>query len=47
MTGIEPEETYPLICSCFCGFLQQLLHALYVQLLVDFLENLVTLFEAM
>lgn len=47
MTSVEQKETRLLVCPCFCGFLQQLLHALYVQLLVYFLENFVTLFEAM
>ena len=44
---MEREQTYPLIFSCFGGFLQQLLHALHVQLLVDLFQNLITLFQAM
>ena len=44
---MEREQTHPLIFSCFGGFLQQLLHALQVQLLVDLLQDVITLFETM
>jgi hypothetical protein len=43
----EREQRHPLIFPCFGGFLQQLLHALHVQLLVDLLQNLIALFKAM